>query len=51
VEERRSNIHVITRGGAKTGADVEHLNQAQIQKVVPKPHFDLVQQKEFFRMQ
>jgi hypothetical protein len=51
VEERQSNIHVITRGGTKTGVDVEHINRAQIQKVVPKPPYDLYNKRNFFRMQ
>jgi hypothetical protein len=49
-EERRSNINIVTRGGAKTNANMDIPHQIKIQKVLPETtKYDLVQHKEFFK--
>jgi hypothetical protein len=35
LKNKETNINIITRGGTRTGVDVENPNQSKIQKEVP----------------
>jgi hypothetical protein len=49
-EEKVPNINIITRGGTRTGADLDNPNQSKIQKVVlVDAKYDPLRKKEFFQ--
>jgi hypothetical protein len=49
-EEKAPNINIITRGGTRTGVDVDNSTQRKIHKVVPEDvKYDPLVQKQFFK--
>jgi hypothetical protein len=49
-EGKEPNINIVTRGGTKTGVDIESPHQIKIQKVVPEnTKYDPVRKKGFFK--